>query len=165
MKTLLILRHAKSSWKHDHLADHDRPLKKRGEADAVKMGECIRRQNLTPDLIISSTAKRARATAILAAEACHYDNEIKQTRAFYGAEPADYIRVLRQLDGGYQCVMIVGHNPGLESLLETFTDAFESLPTAALAQVDLPIESWQDLTEDTPGELVESVGSTKYYIT
>ena len=154
MKTLLILRHGKSSWEDEHLADYDRPLKKRGKADAVKMGELLRKQDLTPELIISSTARRARTTAILTAEACHYDNELKHTRDFYGAEPEDYIRVLRQLDNSYQRVMIVGHNPGLELLLETLTDAYESLPTAALAQVSLPIDAWKSLSEDIHGTLV-----------
>ena len=154
MKTLLILRHAKSSWKREDLSDHDRPLKKRGTADAVRIGELIREQDLTPDLIISSTAKRARTTARLVAEACHYDDEIRYTRDFYGADPADYIQVLRQLDNSHRRVMVIGHNPGLELLLETLTGAYESLPSAALAQVSLPIESWHDLSEDAPGELV-----------
>lgn len=155
MKTLLILRHGKSSWEHEHLADHDRPLKKRGEADAVKMGELLRKQDLTPDLIISSTAKRARSTAKLAAEACHYENDLQQTRDFYGAEPEDFVRVLRRLDDDCQRVMIVGHNPGLESLLEAFVDTYESLPTAALAQINLPIDTWSALTEDTHGTLMD----------
>ena len=154
MKTLLILRHAKSSWKHDDLADHDRPLKKRGEQAAALMGELIRRHDLTPQRIISSTAKRALKTAELVAEACHYEGRIIATRALYGAEPDDFVEVLRTLSDADERVMIVGHNPDLEMLLESLTGAMESLPTAALAQVALPIDAWQALEEDTSGQLV-----------
>jgi len=154
MKTLLILRHAKSSWKYDDLADHDRPLKKRGEQAATLMGELIRRHGLTPQRILSSTARRALNTAELVAEACHYEGSIIATRAFYGAEPDEFVEMLRQLDDADELVMIVGHNPDLEMLLESLTGAMESLPTTALAQVELPIDSWEELKEDTPGKLV-----------
>ena len=154
MKTLLIMRHAKSSWKHDDLADYDRPLKKRGEYKAIQMGELMRKHELTPQRIITSTAKRALKTAELVAEACHYEERIIATRAFYGATPDDFVEVLRKLDDGDELVMVVGHNPDLETLLEALTGAMESLPTAALAQVDLPIASWKELDEDTPGKLV-----------
>lgn len=154
MKTLLILRHAKSSWKYDDLADHDRPLKKRGEQAAALMGELIRKHDLTPQRIIASTAKRALTTAKLVAEACHYEGRIIATRAFYGAGPEDFVEVLRTLDDADERVMIIGHNPDLEMFLESLTGAMESLPTAALAQVALPIDAWKELEEDTPGKLV-----------
>lgn len=154
MKTLLILRHAKSSWKHENLADHDRPLKKRGKTDAIKMGEHLRKQVLRPDFIISWTAKRARTTAKLVAEACHYEDDIRETRTFYQADTDDYIGVLRQLDDGYDRVMVVGHNPTLEALLETLTGAVEWMPSGALAHVSLPIDTWRDLSDDTHGQLV-----------
>jgi phosphohistidine phosphatase len=154
MRTLLILRHAKSSWKYDDLADHDRPLKKRGEQAAALMGGLIRKHDLTPQRIISSTARRALNTAELVAEACHYEDHIIATRAFYQAEPEDFVEVLRTLDNADERVMIVGHNPDLEVLLESLTGAMESLPTAALAQVTLPIDAWKELEEDTPGKLV-----------
>ena len=154
MKTLLILRHAKSSWKYTDLADHDRPLKKRGEQAAALMGELIRRHNLTPQCILSSTAKRALNTAELVAEACHYEGRIIATRALYGAGPDDFVEVLRNLDDAVDLVMIVGHNPDLEMFLESLTGAMESLPTTALAQIALPINSWEELEEDTPGKLV-----------
>lgn len=154
MKTLLIMRHAKSSWKDEELADHDRPLKKSGEYDAVQMGERILKNDLTPQRILSSTAKRALKTAELAAEACHHEEKIIATGKFYAAAPCDFVEVLRQLDDDDECVMVVGHNPDLEMLLESLTGAMESLPTAAVAQVTLPIDSWAELTEDTPGKLV-----------
>lgn len=155
MKTLLILRHAKSSWDNARLIDHDRPLNNRGKADAPRMGRLLRDEGLTPDLIISSSAKRALATAEAAALAADYEDELKVTRDFYHASPEDYLAVLRQLDDAYERVLIVGHNPGMEELVELLTGSWERLPTAALAQVQLPIAHWRELTEETEGNLID----------
>lgn len=154
MKTLLILRHGKSSWNNLRLADHDRPLKARGKRDAPRMGRLVREEELTPDLIISSTAERALATAELAALACDYDGEIETTRDFYHGAPEDYLERLQTLPDGVGCVMVVGHNPGMEELITVLTGEEESFPTAALAQVALSIERWTELDEATEGELV-----------
>lgn len=154
MKTLLILRHAKSSWKEDNLSDRDRPLNTRGKRDAPRMGELLRREDLVPDLMISSTAKRARDTADLVTEASGYEGEVILTDEFYMAEPEDYVSVLSQVDDAYNRVMVVGHNPGQELLVEFLTGVDEHLPTAALAQVTLPIERWADMNDETEGELV-----------
>jgi phosphohistidine phosphatase len=154
MKTLLILRHAKSSWKDMSLTDHDRPLKKRGQRDAPRMGRLLHKQGLVPDLILSSTAKRAITTAVMLADACGYENDIDVRREFYPGYPDAYIDALREAADEYQTVMVVGHNPGLEELLDLLTEAGESLPTAALAQVALPIRSWDQLNFEISGELV-----------
>jgi phosphohistidine phosphatase len=76
MKTLLVLRHAKSSWNDTSLDDHERPLNKRGRRDGPRMGELVREHRLTPDIIISSDAVRARRTAEAVAEAARYAGEI-----------------------------------------------------------------------------------------
>ncbi|MGC9346928.1 MAG: SixA phosphatase family protein [Anaerolineae bacterium] len=154
MKTLLILRHAKSSWKHTDIPDHDRPLKKRGKRDAPRMGRLLVELDLVPQLILSSTAKRARTTAKLVARACDYQGEIRLEHALYQAGPMGHIRVLQGLDDAYGRVMVIGHNPGLEVLLEVLTGTSEWLPTAALAQVRLPVASWSDVQEYIDGELV-----------
>ncbi|MBU0510733.1 MAG: histidine phosphatase family protein [Chloroflexi bacterium] len=154
MKTLLILRHAKSSWKDTNLADHDRPLKERGQRDASRMGSLIQDEDLIPDLILSSTAKRTRDTAELVAEACGYDGKIKFQRDLYNAWTSHLIEILRDLKPKHTCVMIVGHNPGLEELLYVLTDKEEWLPTAALAQIQLPIDRWNKLEDETEGKLV-----------
>lgn len=154
MKTLLILRHAKSSWKKPGLADQDRPLNKRGKRDAPRMGQLVEQEDLVPDLIITSTAKRARVTAELVAENSGYEGEIQLERSFYMGYPEAYLEVLRQLPDEIQTVMVVGHNPGLEELLEELVMEPERLPTAALARVDLPIQSWQELDDEVVGELV-----------
>jgi phosphohistidine phosphatase len=154
MKTLLILRHAKSSWKDPWLADHDRPLNKRGKRDAPRIGALIEDQGLIPDLILSSTAKRARATAEAVANACGYEQEIKFTRDLYHADPEAFLAALGNLSTDPDIVMVVGHNPGLEYLLEDLTGETRRLPTAALVQVALEVDSWQSLTEETDGEMI-----------
>ena len=154
MKTLLILRRGKSSWDHPSLADHDRPLKKRGKRDSLRMGDLAREEGLFPDLILSSTANRARSTAKLFAEANEFDGEIILTRDLYHADASDFIDVLRGLSSSVDCAMVVGHNPGMEYLLDLLTGESEWMPTAALAHVELPIDDWNDLLDETEGRLV-----------
>ncbi len=154
MKTLLILRHAKSSWKNTYLADHDRPLNKRGKQDAPRMGKLIRDEDLMPDVIISSTANRAISTAEEVALASDFEGEIKYTRDFYHAWVDTFIDIIQNLPDEYERVMIVGHNPGLEELVGALTGQGERMPTAALAHIQLPIDQWQDLDEETEGELL-----------
>ena len=154
MKTLLILRHAKSSWKKPGLADHDRPLNKRGKRDAPRMGQLLEEQGLVPDLIITSPARRARLTAEIAAENSGYQGEIRLEPSFYMGDREAYLDALRQLADEIHTVMVVGHNPGLEELLEELVMEPERLPTAALARVDLPVQSWQELDDEVVGELV-----------
>ena len=98
MKTLLILRHAKSSWKHAELPDHDRPLNDRGKRDAPRMGRLISDQQLRPTLVLSSTAKRARKTATKVVRSSEQLAEIQLCPEFYLADPDTYIGVLRAQD-------------------------------------------------------------------
>ena len=153
MKTLLLLRHAKSTWKYPDLADHDRPLNKRGKQAAPRMGQLLKDENLLPDLILSSTAARAQTTARKVAQASGYLGDIHVTRELYEAAPETYLALLKNIADEYERVLMIGHNPGLEMLLEHLTQEAETLPTAALAVVELPIQHWQELTEDTSGKL------------
>jgi phosphohistidine phosphatase len=155
MKTLLVLRHAKSSWHDPALDDHDRPLNKRGQQDGPRMGELVREHRLTPDVIISSDAVRARLTAEAVAEAACYTSEILLDPQLYIASPAGILAVLRTVrDTKAGTVMIVGHNPGLEELVAQLTGEQQDLPTAALAQIVLPIDRWGDLKVSTRGTLL-----------
>ena len=154
MKTLLILRHAKSSWKDASLADHDRPLNKRGKRDAPRMGRLLQEQGLVPDRIISSTAKRARNTAKAVAKACDCKDKVELTSEFYHAGPGAYLAVLQNVSDDGQRVMVVGHNPGMEALVSHLTGRMETMPTAALAHVVLPIEKWDELDYEIQGELL-----------
>ena len=154
MRSLFILRHAKSSWDNARLADHDRPLNERGRRDAPYMGQLLRREGLLPDLIITSTAERALRTAEMVALACGYDHELQVTRHFYLAGTESYLSALRHLPDNIQSVMVVGHNPGMEELLERLTGRSEAMPTAALAHLELPINHWADLRGKGSGRLL-----------
>lgn len=118
------------------------------------MGKLLVDEELTPDLIITSSAERALTTADLVARNSGYERDLIITRQLYHAAPEDYLAVLREKGEPHQSIMIVGHNPGMEALLEDLTDSYERMPTAALAQVSLPITSWAALTEDVSGQLV-----------
>ena len=155
MKTLLILRHAKSSWKDDQVGDHDRPLNKRGKRDAPRMGALVQQAQLQPELIISSTAKRARKTASRVAKQCGYQGIIELQGTLYLAPPGPYIEALRKVDEAVNRVMVVGHNPGLEQLLTLLTGQQVPLPTATLAHVELDLAQWRDINSQTRGTLVD----------
>src|SRR5687768_13703862 len=137
MKTLLLLRHAKSSWDEPGVSDFDRPLNDRGKRDAPKVGEVLRERGLKPDLVLSSTAKRARKTARKAIDASGFDCELQLVESFYLASPSAYITELQKVSDEKECVAVVGHNPGLAELLEALTKRREEVPTAALAQLEL----------------------------
>ncbi len=154
VKTLLVLRHAKSSWKDTSLEDVDRPLNKRGRQDAPRMGKLIRKENLLPDLIVSSTARRARETVEYIIREADYHGDVLWREALYAASPEAYIQALRDLPDTYEKVMVVGHNPGLEELIAMLTDSWEHMPTAALAQLTLDIPSWSELGYDPVGKLI-----------
>ena len=146
MKTLLLLRHAKSSWKDESLTDHDRPLNKRGKKSAPLMGHLLREKNLVPDLVVSSTAVRARSTAEAAAEACGYPGEITLTDELYLATAGEILRYAQErTEETLGRIMLIGHNPGMEDLVNMLSGQREPFPTAALAAFELKIDSWRKL--------------------
>lgn len=146
MKTLIILRHGKSSWGNANLGDHDRPLKKRGKRDAARMGEELVERDLVPDLILSSTARRARSTARRACEAAGCADRITETRELYLTGVQHQLRTIAaKAADEHQRVMIVGHNPTLEDMVEHLTGEDERVTTANLACIDLDVDSWRQL--------------------
>lgn len=157
MKTLLLMRHAKSQFKDSDIPDFERPLSKRGEKDSVRMGKVLKDKNLIPDLILSSTAVRTARTAEAVAEKCGYKGEIIYVNEFYLGEPDVYFETLRSLgdEDDTSTVLVLGHNPGLESLLQVLSGKVESLPTGAVASLKLPIRSWKTLNKDIIGNLTD----------
>jgi len=153
MKTLLLLRHAKSSWKQPEQSDQDRPLNKRGKKEAPKVGIYLKANDLIPNLILSSTARRAHDTAQAVAEECGFEGQIDLYQDLYLSDPACYLDILHCLPDDARRVLVVGHNPDVEEMLTLLTDLSEHMATAALAVVDLPISSWQELSEATDGRL------------
>jgi phosphohistidine phosphatase len=155
MKTLLVLRHAKSSWKDTSLEDHDRPLNKRGKKTAPRMGKLLKDEKLVPDLIISSTAVRAKKTAEAVAKTAKVKSDIRLEPRLYLAGTQTMIQVLQEITSDpIKRVMIVGHNPGQENLVQELTGRAEPFPTAALAHIELPIKKWSDMEAGIKGELI-----------
>jgi phosphohistidine phosphatase len=117
------------------------------------MGSLLRREGLAPDLIVCSSAKRALKTAEAVAGACGFEGQVAVTRDLYHADPESYFSVLRQLGGQNDVVMVVGHNPGMEELLDSLTDEWARMPTAALAEVRIDANVWSSISDETKGEL------------
>lgn len=155
MKTLLVLRHAKSSWKDPSLTDHDRPLNTRGQRAAPRMGQLLAHRQLVPDVVLSSTARRAHETATLVTEACGFHDEVETRPGLYLAAPSEWLTVLGNVSNHSQCVLVVGHNPGLEELVLLLGGEHQQMPTATLAQLELPVDSWSELEELPRGRIVE----------
>ena len=153
-KLLLILRHAKSSWEFEELSDHDRPLNNRGKRDAPLMGRKLLKQQLVPQLIISSSAVRADSTARKVAKACGYEDEILIDPVLYGSGYSDYLNVLINQEDKHDIIMLVGHNPISEQLVEVLTGKIVTMPTCAIACISLPITSWKQIIAKTKGQLL-----------
>ncbi len=157
LKTLLILRHAKSSWDDESLDDHERPLNKRGQRDVLRMGQWIADQDLVPEVILSSTAVRAKLTAQGVADACGFAGKIHFSSELYHASYQNYLREISHVEKSCGSVMIVGHNPGLE-ILVNFLSGQETLrfPTAALAYFQYESACWKDIVrENVRAQLIQ----------
>lgn len=144
MKTLTLVRHAKSSWRDMHLSDRKRPLNKRGKRDAPAMGKRMLRHGIRPALIISSPAKRAWSTAKKIAAEISYPRELLQRDdSLYLASVDDILDVIVAQDNGVDSLMIVGHNPGLTSFANFLSPGLTSnLPTAGIVSVAIDQDDW-----------------------
>jgi len=149
MKTLFILRHAKSSWENTDLSDFDRPLNERGLKAAPLMGEVMRKNQFQPEIILSSPARRAAQTATLVKENAQIKCKIKSEERIYEASPARLLKVISEQDEKNEPLMLVGHNPGLEGLIKILTNEVHQMPTAALAVIDLKINKWSEINSST----------------
>lgn len=149
MKTLYILRHAKSSWDNPDWSDFERPLNERGLRTAPFMGELMIKNNFTPEIVISSPATRARQTAELVIKEMKSEADINFDERIYEASPRQLLEVASDIHDAYNIAMLVGHNPGFENLVRILTGNIESMPTAALAVVDLEIDSWKEINSES----------------
>jgi phosphohistidine phosphatase len=154
VKRLLVLRHAKSSWDDVARDDWARPLSPRGERDAPRVGHLLRERSLIPELIITSDAIRAHATARAVAEAAGYEGTIVAEPSLYHAKPDELLATLNGVTDKVRAVLIVGHNPGLEDLVAQLTGEPLDLPTAALVHLAVPVDDWRDLTVSTGASVV-----------
>ena len=155
MKTLTIVRHAKSSWKHRNLTDRERPLSKRGERDAPVMAKRITDAGIRPSQIISSPAERAWTTAKIFAKELGYPVEFLQREdGLYLASLDNLLDVIATQDNGFNHLMLFGHNPGLTDLVNFFVPGLtNNLPTAGVVSVGLDCEDWM-LYDRPPTELI-----------
>ncbi len=153
MKHVLLLRHAKSSWKDASLSDHQRPLNKRGKRDAPRMGLLLMDKDIIPDIILCSTAKRARQTVERLLDTCDFSGEVKHIEELYHADYVTYLDLLTELGHEVRRAMIVGHNPEMNYFLQVICDVFEHMPTACIASINFPIEQWTDLNKNAEGTL------------
>jgi len=147
MKRLTLIRHAKSHWDQPELSDFDRPLNKRGEQDAPLIGDRLAVRGLSPQLILSSPAKRAIDTARLIAQALTYPKKkILEEPGIYEANVDELVALLWQVAPKINDLMMVGHNPGLHQLTHYLTgQRLEKFPTCGVFSVEFDLEQWADI--------------------
>ena len=155
MKTLFLIRHAKSSWDNAALPDKERPLNDRGRRDAPKMGERLAKRDVKPDLILSSPAVRALSTAEIIAEKLDYRRkDIVVTERLYAAEVDDLLDVIRQLGDELKCVMLFGHNPEFTELAHRLSGEIAHMPTCAIAEFTFDAKSWSGIDSIKPAQIL-----------
>ena len=143
MKTLFLIRHAKSSWGDTALADKDRPLDDRGKRDAPKMGKRLAKRDVKPDLILSSPARRALTTAEIIAKKLDYKlKDIVVDDRLYASEADDLLNVIHKLGEKLERVMLFGHNPELTELAHRLSSEITHMPTCAVAEFTFATKSW-----------------------
>jgi phosphohistidine phosphatase len=149
MRTLYLLRHAKSSWKDASLSDFERPLKERGREAAEQMGLFLASKKATVSTLIVSPAVRTRQTIEIVLRHAlpgvepHFDQRI------YEASLSTLVHVVSEFPDDKQSAMLVGHNPGMEELLAFLTHETRHMPTGALARITLDCASWKDAGRGT----------------
>lgn len=153
MKTLYLLRHAKSSWSFDELSDQERPLNDRGRTDAPRMGQALCKRSIELDLLVSSPAVRALSTAVLVARELSYPHEkIVVERSIYEARVEDIVNIVHRLPDSAQAVMLVGHNPTFTDVANELSPASTSplleMPTAAVVCLRFDCERWEEVSRE-----------------
>ena len=150
MKTLYVMRHAKSSWADPLLPDFDRPLNERGKADAPEMGKRLKKKGIRPDLIISSPAKRAFKTAQKVAKAIDYPkNKILTDKMLYLAGTSAILAVVKETADTVNSLMIFGHNPGWTDFVNEMTGShIDNIPTTGIAAIQFDVNSWEDVSKN-----------------
>ena len=147
---LTLFRHAKSSWSNPGLADHERPLSKRGRRDAPTMGERLAARGARPSVILSSTARRALTTARRIAEALDYPlDEIRSSRRLYFAGTQEILQFIMEQPAGWPEIVVVGHNPGFTDLANLLLPELrlDNLVTAGCVAMDFPTDDWSEIAQ------------------
>ncbi len=155
MKELILVRHAKSSWKEPALRDHERPLNKRGKRDAPEMGERLARRGCRPDLLISSSAVRALKTArSFAVKLGNPPEDIQIEERIYHASVGELLEAIRGVEASVETLMLFGHNPGLTDLANLLGPReILNLPTCAVLHLRFDFDAWSGLAEVSGEEM------------
>lgn len=144
-RTLVIIRHAKSSWANPLQSDFDRTLNERGMADAPLMGQRLKKLGIIPDLIISSSAKRTRQTAKCIAKEVGYDaDNIKWEEKLYHCIPSVFEEVIYGISNAVKTIFIVAHNPGITDFVNQISPAFsiDNMPTCGVVAAHINATEW-----------------------
>jgi phosphohistidine phosphatase len=151
MRRLWLLRHAKSSWDEPHLADHDRPLSARGRRAADAIGRWVDETEVRPDVVLCSSARRARETLAAVLPGLGGDVAVLVEAGLYTFHAEDLLARVRELPDGAASALLVGHNPAIEDLIvrlaregNRLDEARAKVPTGTLAGLDLEIDAWRD---------------------
>lgn len=144
MKTLYLIRHAKSSWQQPGLRDFDRPLNKRGVNGSNIMGKQLKLKGVNPDLIISSPAKRAMLTANIFADVIGYNsNQIEFNKTIYGAGIDELLTIINEVEEDNNVIMLFGHEPTMSYFTQFLTDNYiQKFSTAGVAKIIFDINDW-----------------------
>lgn len=147
MKTLILIRHAKSSWDNVTLSDFDRPLNERGLRDAPRMGKRLKEKNLAPDLVITSPANRALTTCTIISEMIGFPSERIQTdRAIYHASEEQLLYIVKNLPDFADQVMVYGHNPGFTDFINRLTKShIDNIPTCGIVACQINVDRWGEV--------------------
>jgi phosphohistidine phosphatase len=145
MRTLYLLRHAKSSWKDTELADFDRPLAGRGRRACETIAGFLKEEEITFDLALSSPAVRARETIDFVLRTAKLRPQLRYDERIYEATPERLLDVVSQIENDNKTVVLVGHNPGMPELLTLLTGESEEFPTATLAKVVFKNAKWTEV--------------------
>lgn len=155
MKTLYLVRHAKSSWADPGMRDFDRPLNERGMRNAPFMAGMFKQRGEPVDMLVSSPANRAISTArFFAKELGVRPEQLREEPGIYEAERSKLVRIVNALPDGAERVMLFGHNPGFSEVLEYLSESGSGdMPTCAIARIDLLVDAWSAVGKST-GTLV-----------
>ncbi len=150
MKTLYMVRHAKSSWK-ENVVDHQRPLKKRGENDAALVSKYVKNEVEPPQRIISSDANRALTTANYFKESFNIsDSDFKTDHNLYDFSGQQVVSIIKNLDNNLDTVMIVGHNHAFTSVANMFGNKYiDNVPTSGFVMIQFDENDWKNISTGT----------------
>jgi Phosphohistidine phosphatase SixA len=148
-KTLVVIRHGKSTWEYEGISDYDRPLKEVGIFNTIAISQKLRGGGISPDLIISSPANRALHTAMIVARELHYPlNKVSISPALYSEIDNDVLQFIKAIDNQYNCVFIFGHNPVFTDIPNMFLrKTIDNLPTSGVVVLEFDCSNWNDISK------------------